>query len=490
MLFGSLIFVFAFLPVALAVYHWLRVSGRRHAAKGWMVVSSIFFYGWWDWRYVALVTLSILANFWWSRLIERHPGHASKLLGIGVIANLGLLGYYKYANFFVRTVDSLIGIDWHIGHIVLPLAISFFTFQQITYLIESKRDGKAADSLTDYALFVLFFPHLIAGPITHHKEMLPQFAASGAGRLPRSYVLVGTAVFVMGLAKKVVVADGFAMIANPAFDAVRDGALLRMSDAWLGALGYTLQLYFDFSGYSDMAIGLGLMFGILLPVNFASPYKSTSIIEFWRRWHISLSRFLRNYLYIALGGNRRGLVRRYFNLFATMALGGLWHGANWTFLIWGVLHGLYLIVNHIWNGFGGRRFLPQPMHAVASWLLTMLAVTVGWVLFRSENFGAAWSMLIGMSGGHGTGSLDALPIAHTLSWIAVTVGFIAVVALPNVLEIVRYPETTPGLPIEHEGLRPVSWKIHPLPAALAIGCFAAIAFAKLPNPGAFLYFNF
>jgi D-alanyl-lipoteichoic acid acyltransferase DltB (MBOAT superfamily) len=489
MLFGSLVFVFAFLPVALLVYHRLRLSGRQHAAKAWMGLASLFFYGWWDWRYVALVSGSIVANFLWSRVIARRPASAKRLLAIGVAANLALLGYYKYANFFVSTVGALTGIDWHIGHIVLPLAISFFTFQQIAYIVESTRDGKPADSFVDYSLFVLFFPHLIAGPITHHKEMLPQFAASGTGRLPRSYLLVGTAVFIMGLAKKVVLADGFALLADPAFDAVRDGTQLAMGDAWLGALGYTLQLYFDFSGYSDMAIGLGLMFGILLPVNFASPYKATSIVEFWRRWHISLSRFLRSYLYIALGGNRRGPIRRYANLMTTMALGGLWHGANWTFLMWGVLHGLYLVINHMWTAQFGKRG-GGPVGKALGWLLTMLAVVVAWVLFRIEGFDSAWSYLVSMAGGHGEGTAQGFLFARTAGWVAVVVGIGICVGLPNVLEIVRYPESTPGLPIEHDGIRPVRWRPRPALAALALGCIAAAAFAKLPNPGVFIYFNF
>ena len=488
MLFGSLVFIFAFLPIALIGYHWLRLRDRAPAAKAWMVAVSLVFYGWWDWRYVGLVSVSIAVNFWWSRVMERRPERASMLLGVGVLANLALLGYYKYANFFVSTVDALTGIDWHIGNIVLPLAISFFTFQQIAYLVESRRDGKAADSFVDYALFVLFFPHLIAGPITHHKEMLPQFAVSGTGKLPRSYVLVGTAVFIMGLAKKVVLADGFAMLADPAFNAVRGGATLGAGDAWLGALGYTLQLYFDFSGYSDMAIGLGLMFGILLPVNFASPYKSTSITEFWRRWHISLSRFLRNYLYIALGGNRRGRARRYLNLLTTMALGGLWHGASWTFLLWGVLHGVYLVINHFWTavappGGGAAR-------RVGGWLLTMLAVIVAWVLFRADSFASAWSVLVSMVGGNGAGDVTGFLFAREVGWVAVAIGTVIVVSLPNVLEIVRYPETTPGLPIEHDGLRPVARTPSPLVSALALGCIAAFAFAKLPDPGVFLYFNF
>ncbi|TCM17982.1 D-alanyl-lipoteichoic acid acyltransferase DltB (MBOAT superfamily) [Novosphingobium sp. PhB165] len=497
MLFGSLVFIFAFLPVALAGYHGLRLSGRQAAAKGWMVACSLVFYGWWDWRYLLLVGTSIAANFQWSRLMERRP-QARWMLGAGVAGNLLLLGYYKYANFFVHSVDTLTGLDWQVGRIVLPLAISFYTFQQIAYLVESRRDGKAAESFVDYALFVLFFPHLIAGPITHHKEMLPQFAAAGSGRLPASYVRIGTAIFVLGLAKKVLLADGFALLADPAFNAVRDGAVLGMADAWLGALAYTLQLYFDFSGYSDMAIGLGLMFGILLPVNFASPYKSTSVVEFWRRWHISLSRFLRNYLYISLGGNRHGTVRRYANLMVTMALGGLWHGANWTFVLWGTLHGLYLVVNHAWNALGPRK-PAGPAERGAGWLLTMLAVIVAWVLFRAESFTSAASILLSMAGWHGgawngPGTVEGFLFARPLGWTAVVAGWIVVTRLPSVLELARYPQSTPGLPIEHDGIVPIRRSARPraaaTAAAAALGVVAALAFARLPDPGVFLYFNF
>lgn len=488
MLFGSLVFIFAFLPVALAGYHGLRLSGRPGGAKAWMVACSLVFYGWWDWRYLFLVGISIAANFQWSRVMERHPG-ARWMLGAGVAGNLLLLGYYKYANFFVRAVDTLVGLDWQVGHIVLPLAISFYTFQQIAYLVESRRDGKAADSFVDYALFVLFFPHLIAGPITHHKEMLPQFAAAGRGRLPTSYVRIGTAIFVLGLAKKVLLADGFALLADPAFNAVRDGAVLGTADAWLGALGYTLQLYFDFSGYSDMAIGLGLMFGILLPVNFASPYKSTSVVEFWRRWHISLSRFLRTYLYIPLGGNRHGMVRRYINLLATMALGGLWHGASWTFVLWGTLHGLYLIVNHAWNAMVPQRS-EDAVSGALGWMLTTLAVVVAWVLFRAESFSDATSVLLSMGGWHGQGTVEGFLFARPLGWVAVVAGWIVVTRLPSVLELARYPQSTPGLPIEHDGIVPIRRPAKPWAAAAALGAVAALAFARLPDPGVFLYFNF
>lgn len=487
MLFGSLVFIFGFLPVVLLVYHGLRLSGRLVPAKAFMVLASLFFYGWWDWAYVPLVSGSIAANFLLSRSMERRPVLASRLLKVGIAANLALLGYYKYANFFVRSVDAIAGTSWDPGHIVLPLAISFFTFQQIAYLIESNKDGKAADSFLDYALFVLFFPHLIAGPITHHKEMLPQFAAMGKARIPRSHITVGTAILIMGMFKKVVLADTLAMIANPVFQAARLGDPLTMVQGWAGALAYSLQLYFDFSGYSDMAIGLGLMFGILMPVNFASPYKSTSIIEFWRRWHISLSRFLRNYLYIGLGGNRRGEVRRHLNLLATMVLGGLWHGAGWTFVAWGTLHGLYLIINHFWRSLVGK--FEGRLAAILGWALTMLAVIVGWVLFRADTFDSAMVVLRSMAGMGAQHTGEFLFAPHA-AWIAIAMGSAIAIGLPNALELARYPWSTPGLPIEHDGIVPVRRQPGPLLAAAGLGALAACALVRLPDPGVFLYFNF
>jgi alginate O-acetyltransferase complex protein AlgI len=486
MLFNSFVFLLAFLPASLLIYHWLRVTDRQMLAKLFLVGASIFFYGWWDVRYVPLVLVSIAVNFGISLLIERKPPRARLLVILGLALNLGLLGYYKYANFFVSTLDTLGGFDISMRKVVLPLAISFFTFQQIAYLVEVYKDRKAADSLTDYSLFVLFFPHLIAGPITHHKEMLPQFKVMGRGPLPYSYVAVGLGILVLGLFKKSVVADSLAAICNPIFHAADQGHGLTPAAAWLGALAYTFQLYFDFSGYSDMAIGLGLMFGIRLPVNFASPYKSLSIIEFWRRWHISLSRFLRNYIYIPLGGNRKGEFKRHLNLMITMALGGLWHGAGWTFLLWGVLHGTYLVCNHFWSTLapkgGGRA------RAVAAWLLTFLAVVVAWVLFRATTLQGALSVLHSMAG-HVPATVAALP-TPLVQWLAVLIAGVACVWSPNVLELANYPDATPGLPIEAEGLRPRPWRGKALFTAVLLGVAFALVLAKLPDPGIFLYFNF
>jgi len=488
MLFGSFTFLFGFLPIVWVVYHALRLANLQAPAKLFLVAASLVFYGWWDVRYVPLMLLSVGANYGLSRVMEKRPAQARMIVAIGLALNLALLGYYKYANFFVSSVDAATGLHLAFRKVALPLAISFFTFQQIAYLVEAYKDRRAADSLTDYCLFVLFFPHLIAGPITHHKEMLPQFKVAGRGRLPTSYMVVGAAILVMGLAKKVVVADTLAGFCNPLFHAADAGHALSTQSAWLAALAYTFQLYFDFSGYSDMAIGLGLLFGIRMPVNFASPYKSRNIIEFWRRWHISLSRFLRNYLYIPLGGNRHGEARRQINLLITMALGGLWHGAGWTFLAWGLLHGLYLMVNHTWRKMTGGR-VKGPVAEAAAWALTFVAVVVAWVLFRAATFDGALRVLAGMWTPQAVSVADGF---HTsiLAWIAVVAAGATTVLLPSALELAGYPDSTPGLPIEADGLRKVRWRAPAFATAAGLGVIAAFAIARLPDPGIFLYFNF
>jgi alginate O-acetyltransferase complex protein AlgI len=283
----------------------------------------------------------------------------------------------------------------------LPLAISFFTFQQITYLVDAYRGETREYHFLHYALFVTFFPQLIAGPIVHHREMLPQFARNTLYRLNAEHLAVGITIFALGLFKKVILADGIAVHATPVFDAAEAGFVtLTFFEAWSGALAYSLQLYFDFSGYSDMGIGLARMFGVRLPLNFNSPYKATSIIDFWRRWHITLSRFLRDYLYIPLGGSRKGEARRMTNLMITMLLGGLWHGAGWTFVLWGGLHGIYLVINHGW-----RKLIPAGnagrLRKGAGWTITMLAVVVAWVPFRAESLDGATAVLGAMMGNNG-----------------------------------------------------------------------------------------
>ncbi len=401
MLFNSYTFIYLFLPVAVIGFYLLgRVRGGA-LPIAWLVASSLFFYGWWNPAYLGLIALSITANYALGlRLSSRR---SSVFLALGVVFNLGMLGYFKYANFFVSNANHLFGSSWHLDKIVLPLAISFFTFQQVAYLVDSHRGEVKERSFLRYCLFVTFFPQLIAGPIVHHKEMLPQFGAKRV-RFRPSNISVGLTLFLLGLFKKVVLADEVAQLGTPMFDAALGGKALDFSEAWIGTFAYTLQLYFDFSGYSDMAIGLARLFGIVLPLNFNSPYRATNIIEFWRRWHVTLSRFLRDYVYFSLGGNKKGATRRYVNLMATMILGGLWHGAAWTFVAWGFLHGLYLVITHAWGALRRRLFGEGEStwwgRAVAR-AVTMLGVMVGWVFFRAESFDSALSILGSMIGLNG-----------------------------------------------------------------------------------------
>lgn len=322
----------------------------------------------------------------------------------GITFNLGLLAYFKYANFFVDNLNILAQTDWHLEKVLLPLAISFFTFQQISYLVDAWEGKTKEYNFLHYCLFVCFFPQLIAGPIVHHKEMLPQFMQSNNLKPRWENFSIGISIFAIGLFKKTVIADSLSAYVGPVYDSPNVVENLDFFMAWGSTLAYTFQLYFDFSGYSDMAIGCARMFGIKLPVNFFSPYKSLSIIDFWRRWHITLSRFLRDYLYIALGGNRKGKERRYLNLFITMLLGGLWHGAGWTFIVWGALHGSYLMVNHTWCWvlkslrihLEGNYF-----YKFFCWLTTFLAVVVSWVYFRAPTLEQGNGILRAMLGING-----------------------------------------------------------------------------------------
>jgi D-alanyl-lipoteichoic acid acyltransferase DltB (MBOAT superfamily) len=401
MLFNSYVFIFAFLPLTLAVFYLLGAYARRaDVAIIWLVLASLLFYGWWNPRYLVLIIASMMFNYWvgmsLSRSLDSGAGHRRILLAFGVGANLLLLGYYKYANFFVQNVDAAFGLGWQMQHIVLPLGISFFTFTQIAYLVDAFRGEAREYNAMHYGLFVTFFPHLIAGPVLHHKEMMPQFGDPATYRPRWSNFAVGLTIFAIGLFKKVIIADNFARVATPVFSAAEQGGALGFFDAWTAAFAYSFQLYFDFSGYSDMAIGLARLFGIRLPLNFHSPYQALNIIDFWRRWHMTLSRFLRDYLYIPLGGNRKGSARRYINLMITMLLGGLWHGAGWTFVVWGALHGAYLMVNYAWRRVWrwGRDAL---LYQFAARCLTLLAVVVGWVYFRAESFSGANRMLASMT---------------------------------------------------------------------------------------------
>jgi D-alanyl-lipoteichoic acid acyltransferase DltB (MBOAT superfamily) len=421
MLFNSYIFIFAFLPLALAGFFLLGRLRQKEYALGFLTAASLFYYGWWNPVYLWLIIFSMIFNYALGVRLGRHAENEKTgnriLLWLGIAINLGFLGYYKYANFFADNLNALFGANFALGRIILPLAISFFTFQQIAYLVDAYRGETREYNFIHYCLFVVYFPQLIAGPIVHHKEMLPQFAGADIYRPRARWLGIGLTLFVLGLAKKVILADGVARFATPVFTAADAGEALTLVEAWTGLLAYTFQIYFDFSGYSDMAIGLGAMIGIRLPLNFNSPYKAVNIIDFWRRWHITLSRFLRDYLYISLGGNRHGKARRHVNLMLTMLLGGLWHGAGWSFVIWGGLHGAYLAINHGWHAVrkkhhGGTLPALTPGWAWTSRTLTLLAVMLGWVFFRAGTLGGASGMLRGLLGGNGlalpAGYLDKL----------------------------------------------------------------------------------
>ncbi len=397
MLFSSYTFLFQFLPATVLAF----AAARRHSPRAGILVlagASLFFYGAWRPVYLLLLVASIAVNF--SLGLRMEDPLRRRVIGMsGVALNLALLCYFKYTNFLFESLTELTGTPLPFFNIVLPLGISFFTFQQIAYLVDVMRGARVERDLLSYTLFVSFFPHLIAGPLVHHAEMIPQFKR---GRTGRSAVLAarGLAIFAAGLFKKVVIADNLAQFVSPVFAHLDAGGGVTTPWAWLATSAYTLQIYFDFSGYSDMAVGLALLFGIRLPVNFRSPYQSTSIVEFWRRWHITLSRFLRDYLYIPLGGNRLGEQRRYLNLMVTMLLGGLWHGAGWNFLVWGGLHGVYLSVNHLWREWrGGETRAPikgpaaRGFAKAVSWAITFFAVVIAWVFFRAKTMAGAWQML-------------------------------------------------------------------------------------------------
>ncbi|MBI2095286.1 MAG: MBOAT family protein [Candidatus Omnitrophica bacterium] len=328
MLFNSYIFIFLYLPITFAGFFWLGRRGQFRTAIIWLTAASLFFYAWWNPRFVFLISVSILFNYAVGVRLSRPSTRSRGLLIFGVAMNLVVLGYFKYANFFVASLNAAFGLSWHLSSILLPLGISFFTFTQIAYLVDAHKGIAKEYSLWHYGLFVTFFPHLVAGPILHHKDLIPQFSKPSIYRPDTGNFAAGSALFFIGLFKKVIFADSAARYAIPVFNAAAAGVPITFFEAWSGALAYTFQLYFDFSGYSDMAVGLGLLMGIALPLNFNSPYQSENVIEFWKRWHMTLSHFLRDYLYIPLGGNRKGSARRYLNLMLTMLLGGLWHGAG------------------------------------------------------------------------------------------------------------------------------------------------------------------
>lgn len=513
------------------LFGFFRIGKYSHAlASLWLAAASLFFYGWWDIRFVGLLLGSIVFNYAAGYMIGhgvvREAVRPAKMLLTGAIAvDLFLLAYFKYVNFFAENLNYVAGTSLPIGQVILPLGISFFTFTQIAFLVDTYQGKVKEFNFVHYTLFVTYFPHLIAGPVLHHKEMMPQFAKRNVCHFNWDNVAVGLTIFALGLAKKVLLADSLANAATPVFSVVAAGGQPMLFEAWIGALAYTLQLYFDFSAYSDMAIGLSLMFNVRLPINFNSPYKASSIIDFWRRWHMTLSRFLRDYLYIPLGGSRNGKAQRYLNLMITMLLGGLWHGAGWTFVIWGGLHGLYLMVNHAWRGFkeqmgwgyGGR------LATLGAGALTFLAVVVGWVFFRADSFSSAMAMLHGMAGINGVSLPPVLEVTlgqyiMLPDWIVfegfhplvsslnintamfLALGFSIVWFVPNVRQQFQaYRPTCEDMSESPQSIEQNISHSHFIqcfvwqPAkkyAWAIGVLFAITIAELTHVSEFLYFKF
>lgn len=417
MLFNSYEFILIFLPITLCLYYKLADIFSHNAAKYFLIIASLVFYSYWDIANLQVLLISITVNYIIGHYIQKTG--SKYILGIGIVFNILYLMYFKYTDFIIENSNILLGTSLAKHNILLPLGISFFTFTQTAYLVDIYRGEAREYTKSDFLLFVTIFPHLIAGPILYHKDIIPQFSVRENYQIQYKNLVYGLTWFIVGLFKKVCIADKLAEYVSLVYGNTAD---LSMSDAWIGSFAYTLQLYFDFSGYSEMAIGLGLMLNIKLPLNFHSPYKACSIIDFWRRWHITLSNFLKNYLYIPLGGNRTGHHLR--NIMITMFLGGLWHGAGWTFIFWGILHGIFICINHCW------RRLSVALPEWLSWLLTFNAVNVAWIFFRAEHFSDALNVLQAMFLYDGKSHLFALK--DILSVVTITA---AVLIFPSVKQL-------------------------------------------------------
>jgi alginate O-acetyltransferase complex protein AlgI len=477
MLFHAPSFLFVFLPAVLAGFFLFGRLKLDLVAALWLALSSLVFYSWDDPLFLLpLILGSIAFNYVIGVNLVTTPRRW--VLAIGIGGNLALLGAFKYLGLATETL-SMIGAPIAVTRLALPIGISFYTFTQIAFLVDACRGDAREYNPIHYMLFVTFFPHLVAGPILHHREMMPQFARRETYILNWSSIALGISWFAAGLFKKVVLADGIAVFSDPIFAMADADKFVTTMSAWVGAAAYSLQIYFDFSGYSDMAIGLALMFGITFPLNFFSPYRADSLIEFWRRWHMTLSRFLRDYLYFPLGGNRKGPARRSANLMITMLLGGLWHGASWNFVIWGSIHGLGLLVNHAWRSLGVN--LPWQIARP----LTLLLVILAWVPFKSSTFSSAWSIWRSMFGvSHGEHPVDM----SLAGWWIAALSFIALV-LPNTAQLFGRSEQAWRLPVWRRNLVPL-WRPN-LAWSAAIGIIAGVAMGiSLSSRVSFLYFKF
>ena len=506
MLFNSLEFIFIFLPVAVAL-HFMAARRSIVAAVIVTTLTSLFFYAWWKPPFVVLPVLSIVLNYLLAKqILKSDKAFARTLVIAGVVANLAVLGYFKYADFVLSIFEQRSP-----GNPNVPLALSFTTFVQIAFLVETAR--KPADvQLPRYAMFVAFFPHLIAGPIVRWSELGPQIADRLRYRLDWNNIALGLTIFVLGLTKKVLFADKLAIHVAPVFDAAAAGVPVTAAAAWGASLAYSLQLYFDFSGYSDMAIGLGLLFNFRLPLNFAAPFRATSIIDLWRRWHITLSRFLRDFVYVPLGGNGSGQFRRAVNLLTTMLIGGLWHGANWTFIAWGAFHGILLTVNHLWRTIRG----PRPVTMTGSltgWALTFTAFVIGMTFFRAADIQSASLLIKAMAGlGHAPDNAPLLvdfdffamekgyvTEAFLRKWLGahwsligsgLTLGILVIaLVLPDTMEFVDYREGEPHSNWRRQQPKFLAWSPSIFWAVATLALFGVV-FANLGHFSEFLYYQF
>jgi D-alanyl-lipoteichoic acid acyltransferase DltB (MBOAT superfamily) len=519
MLFNSYSFIFVFLPVAFLGFFLLGKFCNQLAIP-WLALSSLVFYAYWDWHSLTILLGSIFVNFTLASGISKTKGPQKKwLLVTTIFINILLLACYKYSNFFLSNINYFSeGKNLFLHAVVLPLGISFFTFTQIAYLVDVYAGLVSEKSFSKYLLFVSYFPHLIAGPVIHHSQVMSQFRSAKVFHLNPENIAKGISIFSIGLAKKTIIADTLSLYASPLFHSASSGVSVNFIEAWTGVLSYTLQLYFDFSGYCDMAIGLSLLFNIDLPINFLSPYKSLSIIDFWRRWHITLSKFLRDYLYIPLGGSKKGQVRRYLNLIITMLLGGFWHGAGWTFILWGGMHGLFLTINHLWRSFvislGINKFEGLLLYKILCWLLTFGCVLLGWVMFRSDSLAAAlliYKSLIA-SGMNITlpvelqvvlahllpksvlfaNTLGGLQIPLLQAWSVILLGLFVVLFMPNTNEYVsRFLSSYGGVLNSSE---PLSFNFFssrlPLISPIFFGILFGISLLSMTRISEFLYFKF
>ncbi|MDB5807020.1 MAG: alginate O-acetyltransferase [Betaproteobacteria bacterium] len=497
MLFNSYHFIFVFLPVVLAGFLLLA---RRSMASAmlWLAIASVFFYGYWSMAALPVLLLSIIFNYVAGvRILScESPRLKRWLMRAAIAVDLAALGVFKYANFISSSFYALIGSDSPPDFsIALPIGISFFTFTQIAYIVDCYKGLAGETRLSHYTLFVSFFPHLVAGPILHHGQMMPQFASRKLFRLSAETTLTALIMFAIGLAKKTLLADPLGDLADGLFNAVDRGGVPDFGGAWIGVLAYTFQIYFDFSAYSDMAIGISLLFGIALPINFNSPYKATSIVDFWRRWHITLSNFLRDYLYIPLGGNRHGSGRRYLNLLITMLLGGLWHGAGWTFVVWGGLHGCYLVINHLWEK--GRPAARRGGRL--AWAITFLSVVFAWVFFRSSTLAGALHICDAMKWPHGSDlhvlshwlrtlpSQDAVELFEKLKpFLFISLAFYISLKMPSSAQIAMSAPNMAALnrTIDARAVSPG------IAGVLAAGLLFGASLAWISGVSKFLYFQF